>query len=236
MPGVARLLEADAAGSPTLTHPEVELLYLPSSISSDIRHSCCIPGLPNWECRVRLGQADDALNEVRRQLRITSSVIQFKRGQHQASQQLSRKSKALMTKFTNKTNRAGARYITAYTALCTLDPEGSWADRLKPLDLSKDLHLPRREDDDGLDDDEKELRRRGGRFRGRRQGENQRELSWIWRAQHVGGRPSQVTSVDEVNESELPAIISLLDTHLRYSSASNASRMGENKSTLRSLG
>lgn len=204
MPGVARLLERDAAESVDSlpVHPEYENLYFPSSITSDIRPSCCIADLPSMECRIRLGQADDALNEVRRQLRVTSSIVQFKRGQHQASQQLSRKSKALMAKFNVKTQHAAQRYTVAHSALCSLDPQGAWADRLKPLDASKDLHLPRREDDDGLDDEEKSARRRGGKFRGRRQGENQRELSWIWRAHHVGGRPSKVTTADEVNESE----------------------------------
>lgn len=198
MPGVAQLRDSLDA---TPAHPEDEVLYLPSSITSDIR-TCCIPGLPNIECRVRTGQADDALNEVRRQLRITSSIIQFKRGQHQASQQLSRKSRALMAKFTKKTHRAAERYNAAYNALLALDPEGEgdWTSRLQPLNISKDLHLPRREDDDGLDEEKEQGK--GSRFRGRKQGENQRELSWIWRAQHAGGRPSRVTSVDEVNESK----------------------------------
>lgn len=205
MPGVARLLEAEGNH-----HPEAAILYLPSSIKPESRLSCCIPGLPDLERRIRVGQADDALNEVRRQLRITSSIIQFKRGQHQASQQLSRKSRALMAKFTAKTQRATARYIAAHGALSTLDPQGSWTTRLLPLNVSKDLHLPRREDDDGLDEDERELRGRGAKFRGRKQSENQRELSWIWRAQHAGGRPSKITSVDEVNESMLSFLCHLV--------------------------
>ena len=53
--------------------------------------------------------------------------------------------------------------------LSTLDPQGSWTTRLLPLNVSKDLHLPRREDDDGLDEDERELRGRGAKFRGRKQ-------------------------------------------------------------------
>lgn len=209
MPGVAPLLERQSMDSTTPILPEVEVLYLPSSIDLNIRQSCCVSGLPEIECRIRLGQADDALNEVRRQLRITSSIIQFKRGQHQANQQLSRKSRALMAKFTGKTHRAANRYVAAHAALSSLDPDGSWALRLQPLNLEKDLHLPRREESDGLDED-KEVRGKGSRFRGRKQGENQRELSWIWRAQHAGGRPSKVTSADEVNESKLDLSVSLL--------------------------
>ena len=189
MPGVAHIIQAMESSS----NPESELLYLPSSVDAAVRAACCIPGLPDMECRLRLGQADDALNEVRRQLRITSSVIQFKRGQHQASQQLSRKSKALMKKFTEKTQRAATRYITARGALLALDRDGEWARRLKPLDSAKDLQLPRREDDE---DGEKRKRRN--------QGENMRKLSWIWLAHSSGGRPNNVATADEVNESEVP--------------------------------
>ena len=201
MPGVAHLIEVETTSGSNFI-PESETLYLPSSLNPSIRESCCVPGLPATECRIRLGQADDALNEVRRQLRITSSIIQFKRGQHQASQQLSRKSRALMAKFTNKTHLAAERYIAARAALSALDPFGDWTERLQPLNMSKDLHLPRREENDGLDEEDLQLRHRGSKFRGRKQSENQRELSWIWRAQHLGSRPSKVTSIDEVNESK----------------------------------
>lgn len=189
MPGVAQIRESVAPSS-TPIQPECEELYLPSTIDVTQRTSCCTPGLPAMECRIRLGQADDALNEVRRQLRITSSVIQFKRGQHQASQQLSRKTKALMTQFTTKTQRAANRYITAFTALSRLDPGGEWSQRLQPLDRNEDLQLPRPEEDD------KERRKKRGK------GENQRELSWIWRVQGLGGRPRSVATADEVNDSE----------------------------------
>lgn len=190
MPGVAHIVEAvpNDKSQPT---PESDLLYLPSSINTNLRIACCTSELPTMECRLRLGQADDALNEIRRQLRVTSSVIQFKRSQHQASQQLSRKSKSLMAKFTEKTQRAASCYITAYAALLALDGEGEWSQRLKPLDISTDLQLPGREDDkDG------ELQKKRGN------GENMRELSWIWRVQGLGSRPIIVATADEVNDSK----------------------------------
>ena len=155
-----------------------------------------------------LGQADNTLNEVHRQLCITSSIIQFKWGQHQASQQLSWKSRALMAKFTSKTHHATNWYIAAHVVLSTLDPDGSWASRLQPLNHERDLHLLRREEEDGLDED-KDVWGKGSKFQGHKQGKNQRELSWIWRAQHVGGIPSKVTSADEVNESKFVLSMSL---------------------------
>ena len=87
--------------------------------------------------------------------------------------------------------------------LHALDPKGSWASHLQPLDPSKDLHLPRREVDDSLDDGDKELLDKRKRFRGCKQSKNKQELSWIWCAQHAGGRPRRVTSADEVNEYSL---------------------------------
>ena len=200
MPGVAQICESQSTLSPTLTptHPEHEVLYLPLSIASDLRLSSCIPGLPDTKHHICVGQADNALNEVQWQLRITSSI---KCSQHQASQQLSQKLRALMAKFKNKTDRAIDQYIAAYTALMTLDPDGSWTLCLQQLDVMKDIHLPRREEDDRLDE-EQEVRGKGMRFRGWKQSENQWELSWIWRAQYAGGWPSKVTSTDEVNESK----------------------------------
>lgn len=103
-----------------------------------------------------------------------------------------------MVKFKNKTDQAAERYIAAYTALTALDPGGSWALCLQQLNMAKDLHLPRQEEDDGLDE-EQEVQGKGARFRGQKQSENQRELSWIW-------GPSKVTSVDEVNESKLTSV------------------------------
>lgn len=123
MPGVAQLLERQLLDSTTSTLLEVKVLYLPSLIDLNIHLSCCVPGLPEIECCMRLGQADNALNEVCRQLHITSSIIQFKRGQHQASQQLSQKSRALMAKFTSKTHRATNRL---HHSTCSTVHTGSW--------------------------------------------------------------------------------------------------------------
>ena len=129
MPGVAQILESQATLSPTSTptDPEKDTLYLPSSITSNLWLSSCIPGLSDIECHIHVGQADDALNKVQQQLWITSSIIQFKCSQYQASQQLSWKSRALMAKFKNKMHWATDQYIAAHTALTALDPKGSWA-------------------------------------------------------------------------------------------------------------
>ena len=144
MPGVAQICESQSTLSPTSTptHPEHKVLYLPSSITSNLQLSSCIPGLPDTKHHICEGQANDALGEAWWQLCIMLLIIQFKHGQHQVRQQLSWKSRALMAKFKNKTDWAANWYIAAYTALTTLDPDGSWASHLQQLDIMKDLHLP----------------------------------------------------------------------------------------------
>ena len=210
MAGVTQIHKSQSTLLPisTPTHPEHEVLYLPLSITSDFQLSSCIPGLIYTECHIHVGQADNALNEVRWQLHITLLIIRFKCGQQQASQQLSQKSRALMAKFKNKMNQATNWYIAAYTALTTLDPDGSWASHLQRLDITKDLHLPRWEEANGLDE-KQEVCGKGMRFRGQKQSENRQELSWIWRAKH-GGQPSKVTSADEVNKSKSTSLYTVL--------------------------
>ena len=63
-----------------------------------------------------------------------------------------------MAKFTKKTHQAAEHYNAAYNALLALDPEGEgdWTLCLQPLNILKDLHLPRREDDDGLDEEKQQ--------------------------------------------------------------------------------
>jgi len=91
MPGAEQIIARAKSTTSTeqLDHAEHKKLYLPSSISPANSMLCCIPGLADKECRLCLAQADDALNELRLQLRVTSSILVFKRGQHSASQRLS---------------------------------------------------------------------------------------------------------------------------------------------------
>ena len=144
MPGAEQIIARAKSTTPTeqLDHAKLENLFLPSSLSPANSMLCCIPGLADKECRLCLAQPDDALNELCWQLRVTSSILVFKRGQHSASQRLSRTTQGLMDKFCNKTQRCAQRYSAAFTALSVLDPSGNWTQRLQKLDHSKDLQLP----------------------------------------------------------------------------------------------
>ena len=88
-----------AASSITAMTPECpkkETLYLPSSLLPSLCHSMCSYNLLEKELRLRIGQADDALNAVCKQLHIASMIIKFKKGLHYASQNLTHKMQMMM--------------------------------------------------------------------------------------------------------------------------------------------
>ncbi|KAF7976812.1 hypothetical protein HWV62_5680 [Athelia sp. TMB] len=177
----ARRLRA-AAASATMIDSEEENLYLPSQLPPDLRASPAISSLLDKERRLRIGQADDALHEIRRLLRISSTILEFKRGQHLASQRITTRTRQLVLNFRAKTGAVSDRYIAAYNALKVLDPGGEWETSFKPLNPAVDLHLPRREEDDEGP-------------------ENTRELSWIWLVPRSEDAQRRTATADEVCES-----------------------------------
>ena len=163
--------------------PETTALHFPSSIPPSLWTTGCIPDLVDKERRLRLAQADDGLNELRRQLRISATLLDYKKVQIGSSQKVNTRARTLLSKFHDKTMRCAERYSAAFKALSVLDPNGTWTMRLKFLDHGKDLRSPRRDTDDDPS-------------------ESQRELSWIWLASREGGVPAVVASPDEINDSK----------------------------------
>lgn len=122
-----------------------------------------------------MAQADDALRELRRQLRVSAQLIDFKKNTvGGTSQRMNTKTRTLMLRFHDKTHRCARRYTAAYNALCTLNPPGDWQNRLRPLDHAKDLRLPGRDKEKDKNKDERES-------------EGKREVSWIWLAPRRDG-------------------------------------------------
>jgi hypothetical protein len=113
MPGVEQLRSTPEYSSRELP-PESEPLFLPSSLPPALVNIACVPGLADKERHLQLGQAEDALHDIRRQLRVASTIIEFKKGQHHASQRLTTKTRHLMNTFRNKTQRCAKRYNAAY--------------------------------------------------------------------------------------------------------------------------
>lgn len=164
--------------------PETIPLLFPSSISSLLWTTGCTPDLVEKERRLRLAQADDALHELRRQLRISATLRDYKKVHiGGTSQKMNTRTCSLLSRFHDKTIRCAERYSAAFKALSILDPNGNWTRRLKFLDHKKDLHSPRRDEDDDP-------------------GEGKRELSWIWLVSREGGPSGVIASSDEINDSK----------------------------------
>lgn len=82
MPCVTNLLmqtPTTTANSPSVEHVESISLHLPSSLPQHLRQSPELSAIVEKECRLRVGQADDALADIRRQRRIISGLWQFKK-------------------------------------------------------------------------------------------------------------------------------------------------------------
>ena len=149
---------ADDRESNAPTAPELIPLKLPSSMTPALR-STCYQGLADIERRLRLAQAEDALYDLRKQLRITLGLSLYKTMQVGPSQRAGTRARALISRFREKTMRCADRYRSAYSALTALDSGGEWSQRLRQL-ADADIRPPRKGDDEA---------------------EGTRTLSWIWR-------------------------------------------------------
>jgi hypothetical protein len=134
-----------------------------------------ILGLVDTEKRLRLAQANDALDDLRRQLRVTMGLGHYKNTQVGASQRVSTRARSLIGRFKDKTSRCAERYRAAHSALLSLDPNGDWKNRLRIL-KDEDIKGPRRGEDEA---------------------EGTRELSWIWHVACQSG-VSGVSSREEL--------------------------------------
>lgn len=145
-------------------------------------------GLREKEARLRRGQADDALHQIRRQIRVRMGMLRFKQQQASGTGQVpNTRSQNLINQLTSKLNRLKARYRRAFKVLEVIDPQGAWRSHLREL-RDDDVRPPTSHDQHVL-------------------GQGFMELSWIWRSSHderdiLNGGPD--TSSAEVHESECP--------------------------------
>lgn len=182
MPSVSDLRAAmPAAFASSITHPEQSLLYLPSQIPQE---ESLFGDLVQKERRLRVAQADDALIELRRLLRITMGLWQYKHTQLGSGQHSNTRARALISRFKNKINRCADRYRAARNALKSLDPTAGWTMRFLELQPD-DIRGPEKSDED--------------------ESERQRELSWIWLVQHDENveDPRADATEEEINTGEV---------------------------------
>ncbi|KAH9829181.1 uncharacterized protein C8Q71DRAFT_799831 [Rhodofomes roseus] len=161
MPHVVVMRSRDAEASSASVLAENISLYLPSSVAKDPRISSSITGLLDIERRLRLAQANDSLDQMRRHLRARTKLYNIK-DQHVRGQRYNTRSRAYIDTIQAKIDGDAERYRVAHAALLTLDPDdtGKWQKALRPL-ARTDVRAMHQ----GLDDET----------------EGRKTLSWIWR-------------------------------------------------------
>ena len=173
MPAVSELRLGDSDVSPAEAIP----LYLPSAIPPNLG---LLDTLKDKERRLRLAQIQDTLLELRRLLRITLGLWDYKFQQVGYGQRANTRTRSLLARFQEKVNRCAERYRATRAALLVLDVNGSWLDQFLEL-RPEHVKAPRRGDDD--------------------ESEGRRELSWIWMAQ-IGSGEKSTNSKGELDDSE----------------------------------
>ncbi|KAG1791580.1 uncharacterized protein HD556DRAFT_1240578 [Suillus plorans] len=185
MPVVARLCASDMPTSRTHSTEEkaheIEL-WLPSKVckqSTDALHQCDAT-LCQYEWELRRAQAYDALDELRRHLRLRAHLYKFK-DTHIRGQRANTRASAIIDKVESNVLVAAARYRRAWAALENLSPALSHT--------TWKVEFPKLENDD---------------IRGMSQGKlgqssGNRTLSWIWKARGVASDAPEGETV--LNES-----------------------------------
>jgi hypothetical protein len=184
-------------------HPETITLNLPSTLPSELVSTIPSKFVDIEKC-LRVSQADDSLNDLRKFLRITMGLWDYKRAHIGSSQRNGTRMYATIGAYREKVNRCATRYRAARDALSVLDPGGTWVTRLQEL-KSTDIRPPIR-------DMEKIPKPKGARRAHNTTGkdpeasEGRRALSWIWLAAQPRGAESGGDDVEnaqsEIDESK----------------------------------
>lgn len=172
MPMVASLLlksgtlALDSSG--TSPSPDSELaesipLYLPSSLPLSLQTSPAQSSLAEKEYRLRIGQADEALDNVRHGRRTITGLIQFKKlNISGAGNKPNTRLRTILNRLQNRIQQSADMYRSAYEALLILQPNGDWKTKFQKL-YPTDIRGPGRQADDPLNTS-------NSRY----------EMSWIW--------------------------------------------------------
>ncbi|KAJ7028779.1 hypothetical protein C8F04DRAFT_1212063 [Mycena alexandri] len=139
--------------------PEASRLFMPSEITdARLRGKACAIGLPEVEERMRAGEAEETLEDVRVGLRTRTMTNRYKL-RNWTGQGLMTKGQGILRQINIKIHIAKLRYRYARSALLALRGHGGWEERLWVLG----------DDDGGI-----------ARATGVATGEGNHTLSWIW--------------------------------------------------------
>lgn len=171
MPGI--YTEARARVQSEL-HPEDQLLFLPSHVTPP---RASISHLRIIETRLRVAQADDALTEIRRLLRITLGLADYRWTQVGHGQGPKTRTRAVIDRYKARIQLASEAYRAARSALIELDPQGAWIRHLQALQ-DDDIRWPTRDEGEA---------------------QSTRVISWIWLN---AGTQETAGSGEEIGDSE----------------------------------
>ncbi|KAA1478738.1 hypothetical protein DENSPDRAFT_788380, partial [Dentipellis sp. KUC8613] len=211
MPAVSSLqthsAESDDTSEASATpKPEFEKLWMPSDLPLALRNAGILPGLVEKEWRLREAEAEDALHEIRRLIRVHLGLRNYKKKQvNGPGQKCNTRTRDMITRFCGMRDRQFHRYNAARKALDALEPDedASWRTRLLPLSQG-DLVDP--SGDNGEDDDHPNQTKKAvlERRRQRALGEGRREIPWIWRTIQPDSRDvphGEELTVEEIHDS-----------------------------------
>jgi hypothetical protein len=167
---------------------EIDLM-LPSSLPRDLLKKTS-PTLVQKELRLRKGQMESALAQLRRLVAIRAGLYLDKKASSRGQREGTRSTTLLQT-YDATVKRTANHYRTVRERALKIDPKGDWQKRFLSLSDS-DVRA-------GAEIDEEE---RKGKKRKRGTGEGHRELSWIWKLNRETGDESTRNSDGSDDSSE----------------------------------
>jgi hypothetical protein len=203
----SRLVDNDEEFADVTIDLEDYDLLLPSSVDA-IKHNLASPNIAKKECALHQAQLEMLLHELRRLLRIKSSVFYDKK-RNSVGQKGNTRSATKLTSYAQRIEVIASRYRLVRERLLRLDHRVEWQAIFKPLD-KKDVRPMEdnksdvdRSDDDDDDQSDLEAERRARKKRRRVRQQSHREYSWIWLAPKIGKEADgAVDATEEIGEGK----------------------------------
>ncbi|KAJ7145473.1 hypothetical protein C8R46DRAFT_966281 [Mycena filopes] len=200
-PGLTNVRELEdeerARNAGTAPIPGVDVyaiqLWLPSAIAADERVARDVPVKDDiylHEYRLRVGQAEEGLHEVRRLLLVRTHVYQLK-DEHSRGVRANMRSQDKIETLNDQTQRSAAQYRAAHNGLVSLGRElkrHEWERTLLDLKADDVRGLPQAK----FHDPERKKRKRR-----RRKARVQRPASWIWTTTGAEYNPGDGAAMNE---------------------------------------
>ncbi|KAJ7117336.1 hypothetical protein C8R43DRAFT_902104 [Mycena crocata] len=177
--------EAERDQDETPPQPERVKLWMPSDVPANEAHQVCVPGLPDMEAKLRVGQCTNSLVSLRARLHAKRHFIGF-RNENITGQAHATKASTLIGELGERAMAYGRRYRKGRLALVRLKGADAYP-ALRKLEDS-DIRL----DGDNGESDAAARKKLGMIAAGRGEraprnapGTSKRTMSWIWTAPGV---------------------------------------------------